>query len=220
MTFLKSVVSGGRNRRGLWFFLFFCSLILCNQATIRAQQKAEIDFQGFKADYSQVRNLPQIETVIKAVKRQIEIVGQVNLSRENTDFFKSVSVIIIPDSNGTPGSYSFEKNIVYLKARDLEANKPILLHEYLHAYHNLRIPNGAAKAELREFYQKGITAFPNYKGVYFLSNPREFFAVTASIYLFGNIPRPPFNSAAIEKAQPEYYKYLETLFGKKNTASS
>lgn len=187
---------------------------------LSAQQKAEIDFQGFKADYSQVRNLPQIEMVIKAVKRQIEIVGEVNLSRENTDFFKSVPVVIIPDSSGTPGSYSFEKNIVYLKARDLEANKPILLHEYLHAYHNLRIPNGAAKAELRDFYQKGIAAFPNYKGVYFLSNPREFFAVTASIYLFGDIPRPPFNLAAIEKGQPDYYKYLETLFGKKNTASS
>lgn len=222
MTFFLKNYSDARSRRFLLhlrLFVVFYGLILGGQSLVYAQN-SEIDYHGFKADLSQIKDSPQIEAVIKAVKRQIEIVEQVKLSRENLDFFKSVPIVMIPEASGTPGSYNFAKNIVFLKARDLAANKPILLHEFLHAYHNLKIPNGIEKGRIRTFYQEAGAAYPNFKNDYFLSNPREFFAVTASIYLFGDIPRPPFNQSAIRQAQGEYYKYLETLFGSSNSQST
>ena len=48
---------------------------------------------------------------------------------------------------------------------------------------------------------------------YVMKNVREFFAVTASLYLWGNVDRPPHNRATLREKQPIYYKWLGDLFG-------
>ena len=46
-----------------------------------------------------------------------------------------------------------------------------------------------------------------------MSNPAEFFAVTASCYLNGTVARDPYTREAIRERQPDYYAYLSRLFG-------
>jgi hypothetical protein len=191
--------------------IVFCGFMMGARTSILARE-TEINHHGFKADLSQIKDSPQKERIINAVKRQIEIVDKVQLSTDDLNFFKSVPIVILPAESGTPGVYGGIKKTVFLKARDLAPNRPILLHELLHAYHHLKITGGFQNAQIHAFYQDAKNKYPDLENEYFLSNAREFFAVTASIYLFGDIPRAPYKRSAIRKAQPDYYQYLETLF--------
>lgn len=217
MAFLKEkILSGGQSRSSLWILIVFCGFFSGGAISLRTQE-TKLNHQGFQVDFAQINDSPQKETILKAVKRQIEIVVLVGLSEENLNFFKSVPIVMIPDASGTPGVYGGIKNTVFLKGRDLAPMRPILLHEFLHAYHNLKIADGFQNAHIRSFYAEAQNSYPNFKDEYFLSNAKEFFAVTASIYLFGKIPRPPFERSTIKKAQPQYYQYLESLFGQRDS---
>lgn len=196
--------------------IVFSAFVLCGGASVYAQD-AEINHHGFKVDFSQIKDSPQKDTAIKAVKRQIEIVRDIKLSEDNLNFFRSIPIVMIPADSGTPGVYGGIKRTVFLKARELAPNRPILLHELLHAYHHLKIADGFQNARIRAFYEEAQSKYPNFKNEYFLSNAREFFAVTASIYLYGDIPRRPSSQSTIKKAQPDYYLYLQTLFGQPST---
>ena len=46
-----------------------------------------------------------------------------------------------------------------------------------------------------------------------LKNVQEYFAVTGSLYLWGNVDRPPFNRTTLHDKQPVYYQWLGDLFG-------
>ncbi|WP_279357940.1 hypothetical protein [Methylobacterium indicum] len=46
-----------------------------------------------------------------------------------------------------------------------------------------------------------------------LANPKEFFAITASVYLYRRQAREPFTREELRRTQPLYYRYLTRLFG-------
>jgi hypothetical protein len=92
--------------------------------------------------------------------------------------------------------------------------EPVLLHEFLHAYHGKLMPNGFENRGIKAYYSmaksKGIFA----KEAYTLKDHREFFAVTASIFLAGkDSVHEPFTRAALKEKMPDYYKYLVGVFG-------
>ena len=90
-------------------------------------------------------------------------------------------------------------------------DRPILLHEQLHAFHDQQLPSGFASADIEKFYQRGQTAgWP--PGSTMMSNHKEFFATTASEYLYGDIPRPPESRKQLRAKQPQYYQWLADLF--------
>jgi hypothetical protein len=45
-----------------------------------------------------------------------------------------------------------------------------------------------------------------------LKNPQEYFAVTASLYLWGRVAKPPFTRENLRARQPIYYRWLAKLF--------
>jgi len=51
------------------------------------------------------------------------------------------------------------------------------------------------------------------RAAYVLKNVQEFFAITASLYLWGNVDRPPATRDKLKAAQPVYYAWLGQLFG-------
>jgi hypothetical protein len=196
--------------------IFVCGVWLCSQALAQAPQN-NLEHHGFVIDTSQIAGKENIDTVVAAVKRQIEIVETVGLSDETMKFFRSIPIAMLTSTAGTPGLYSFKNNRVFLKSVDLAPNKPILLHEFLHAYHDQILPDGVKNAEVLHFYEMALARYRMKKSEYFLSNEKEFFAVTASIYLYGSIKRPPFDRKTIESTQPLYWKFLEGLFGKRES---
>lgn len=54
---------------------------------------------------------------------------------------------------------------------------------------------------------------PNFRAAHFLANPREYFAVIGTIYLFGRIQQPPFDCAIPAARQPQFLAFLASQFG-------
>ncbi|HWL20771.1 MAG TPA: hypothetical protein VNS33_13950 [Bradyrhizobium sp.] len=91
---------------------------------------------------------------------------------------------------------------------------PIVLHELLHAYHAKLMPNGYDNRGIKGYfgYAKAKSLLP--KDTYALKNDREFFAVTASIFLAGKESvHDPKTRVELKEKMPDYYKFLVELFG-------
>jgi hypothetical protein len=92
------------------------------------------------------------------------------------------------------------------------AEDPVMLHELLHAYHARLLPNGFENKGVKDFYGKAKDIFG--KDAYVAKNNREFFAVTASIFLAGkDSAHEPVTRAKLKEKMPDYYKYLVGVFG-------
>jgi len=109
------------------------------------------------------------------------------------------------------GIIMFRPNPVMFK---VSAELPILLHELLHFYHGRILPEGSQYAAIMVYYAtaKNGKLYPEKE--YVLSNQMEFFAVTASIFLYGSdYEHAPHTRAQLKDAQPDYYRFLVWLFG-------
>jgi hypothetical protein len=94
------------------------------------------------------------------------------------------------------------------------AQDPVMLHEFLHAYHAQLLPNGFRNEGVLGHYNSAKSKQLYATDTYALTNEREFFAVTASIFLYGkDSAHEPFTRADLKEKQPDYYKYLVGLFG-------
>ena len=92
------------------------------------------------------------------------------------------------------------------------AEDPVMLHEFLHAYHAKLMPNGFDNKGIKDFFGKAKDVFG--KDAYVAKNHGEFFAVTASIFLAGkDSAHEPNTRAKLKEKMPDYYKYLVGVFG-------
>jgi hypothetical protein len=169
------------------------------------------DYRGFHVDLSGASGTMPDAKMIAAIKRQIDMVEQVKLKPQVVAFMRTINIWANPNKTMTgPGHYG-RKTGVDLRMALLDPNKPILLHELLHAFHDQQLPNGFANVDIEKFYERGQSAgWP--PDSYMMSNHREFFATTASVYLFGDIPRPPESRKQLRTKQPHYYQWLADLF--------
>jgi hypothetical protein len=94
-----------------------------------------------------------------------------------------------------------------------EEQNPVMLHELLHAFHAQILPQGFQNEGVLFHYNLAKTnkSYPEDK--YVMKNEREFFAVTASIFLYGrDTAHDPFTRANLKEKQPAYYKYLGAVW--------
>jgi hypothetical protein len=95
-----------------------------------------------------------------------------------------------------------------LAGRDRE--RPVLLHELLHAYHDHILPGGFANPVALSWFKQTTDKQVYPADQYLMTNEKEFFAVTASVFLFGR--DGAFTRSNIKEKQPDYYQYLVWLF--------
>lgn len=94
------------------------------------------------------------------------------------------------------------------------AEDPVLLHELLHAYHAKLMPQGFDNLGIRAYHGDAMAKHVFGKEEYAMKNHKEFFAVTASIFLAGKESmHEPKTRAQLKEKLPKYYKYLVELFG-------
>lgn len=94
-----------------------------------------------------------------------------------------------------------------------EPKEPVVLHEMLHAFHDQVLPDGNGNKGVLFYYgsAKSKQLYP--ADAYLMRNQMEFFAVTASIFLYGkDSANEPFKRATLKEKQPDYYRYLVSLF--------
>ena len=91
---------------------------------------------------------------------------------------------------------------------------PVILHELLHAYHNKLMGSGFENLGIRAMYAQAVSKNAFGKEEYVMTNPHEFFAVTASVFLAGKgTLSEPHTRAQLKEKMPKYYKFLVELFG-------
>jgi hypothetical protein len=174
-----------------------------------------IEISGFQIDTSR-GSKTEVKQTLATLRHQIEMVESAGLQPQVLIFFHSIPISIDPSLAGMNGQYAQEDGRWLIRARTGKwpSDRAILLHELLHAYHHqvLKQPTPPIGRAFDEARRAGI--YPaKYRDAYFLSNPKEYFAVIAEIYLTGPSFRPPYSCGNVQKAQPRFIGYLAELFG-------
>jgi hypothetical protein len=170
----------------------------------------QLAYKGFTADISAISGRPDRQALLDALKRQIDICERSGVSAQTMAFFRSVPLVM--ETKGGPHASGRK---VVMTAEIFPPDNPVLLHEYLHAYHARRLPNGANNPDILKYYRRARDT-PGLWPVksYMLTNAGEYFAMTASVFLHGRAAREPFDRNTLKAKQPAYYSWLEKEFGK------
>jgi hypothetical protein len=174
-----------------------------------------IESHGFHIDVHRI-SPQQLDAVLPSLAKQLAIVESVGLPSRVLIFMRSVPMVIDPTLNGNPGLYTQDggRGVVLVQAIVFPDNKPILLHELLHAYHLQTLP--LPTPQIRDAYEEALRNNiypPKFRSAHFLENPREYFAVIGTIFLFGRIQQPPYDCAIPAAQQPQFLAFLATQFG-------
>ena len=181
-----------------------------------------LSYRGFSVDMTAVPIDADFDPVENSVKHQIDIVADCGAKPDIIAFFRSVEIAMRPGERDNGGHFKPGKKEVTISAAIQPAQKPILLHEFLHAYHYYVLPGGIDNPDIERFYHQAVEAhvYPateSHDGrsfpTYLLFNDREFFAVTASAYLWGFVDREPHNRDRLKSLQPVYTDWLGQQFG-------
>ncbi|HEY2445152.1 MAG TPA: hypothetical protein VGI20_05375 [Rhizomicrobium sp.] len=195
-----------------WIFAPVAALILTSASPAGVASNEILDYRGFAVDLSAARNAPNLSDIESSVHRQIDIVADCGASPATLAFFRAQHISL--SANGGDGGGRFNQDSgVQIDAAPEPADEPILLHEMLHAYHARVLPDGFRNPEIAVFYLRAKRTGLYPADAFVLSNRVEFFAITASLYLFGHVDRPPFTRENLRARQPYYYDWLGRQFG-------
>lgn len=189
------------------YFVSSALMVLAASHTVAAE------YHGFKIDESRLSLSHEVQ---ESLFKQIDIIESAALPSVVLGAMQQVPIIVDPGLRGNPGIFAVRDGdpSVYVQPIEFPLNKPILLHEFLHAYH-FRVLH-LDRPEIQEEFQlvKRSSLFPpRFQSSHFLENAKEFFAVTGTLYLFGNIQQPPFDCTALSRLRPQYLRFLESQFG-------
>lgn len=191
------------------------ALLACCLLSFSPLALADIEYHGFHIDDRQL-DAGQRDAFIASIHEQLDIVDKAGVPPPMLAFFQQTRIEIDPAIRGNPGVFRGDggRGAVFVRPEAFPANKPILLHELLHAYHLnvLGLRNGAIIDGFDAASAPGVYP-PNFHRAHFLENAKEYFAVTGTIYLVGTIQQPPFNCAVLAKSDPAYLAFLAATFG-------
>ncbi|QNA89853.1 hypothetical protein G4G28_17615 [Massilia sp. Dwa41.01b] len=168
----------------------------------------------FQIDQSQQRLSNE---AMASLQEQLKVIESVGLPPQVLAAMKRTVVVVDPDlRDGQLGAFAVRRGVGAVRVRPMvfEADRPVLLHEFLHAYHVNVL--GRDRPEIRQAYTQVMASNvfpPLFRSAHFLENEKEFFAVTAVIYLFGDIRQPPFRCAALARLDAAYLAFLGAQFG-------
>jgi hypothetical protein len=196
--------------------------ILCSWlaagALLTGPAMAEHAYRGFMIDDSAVSAQPDLAALISVTEEQIDMVHAVGLPAKVLQFFHGVKLRLVPAGtfkSPTPGRYTGrgDRSVEVSGGLVRIGHKPVLLHELLHAYHDQRIDGGFRNAAILRLYEaaKSIPGFAAKS--HMMENHKEYFACTATTYLFGVTAQEPFKREKLGQLQPASIDYLKILFG-------
>lgn len=208
----KNIVKSPDRRRVLLSAAAVAAMPLLD-APVLAGGDATFAYRGFTVDMSAAQDAPNLRAVEASLRHQIDIVTDCGAEPRILDFFKSQEIFVKPGQGDGGGRFSANSKGVSVDVAVDAPEKPVVLHELLHAYHWRVLPEGFRNPDVLRFYGRAKEGEFYPVDSYVLKNVQEFFAVTGSLYLWGNVDRPPHNRQTLREKQPVYYKWLGELFG-------
>jgi len=180
--------------------------------TAQAPAPLTLTHQGFTVDISIAANLPNRAAIEASLKRQIDITAGCGAKADIMAFFREQRIGLKTDPRFGPGRFTTAGGVL-IQAAALPPENSILLHELCHALHYLYVPDGIRNADILRFYGNAQRGQLYPANEYLMSNVGEFFAVTASLYLWGKVAREPHTRENLRAKQPVYVAWLAELFG-------
>lgn len=173
------------------------------------------ELHGFTVDFHLASEADK-STTLPSLTNQLAIVESVGLPEKILAFLRTVPILVDPSLKGMPGQYTAMEGKFVVRVRPIELpnNKPIVLHELLHAYHHQVLT--LANKDIESAYQRAMRpgVYPeNFRQAHFLENEKEYFAILGTIYLFGDIQQPPFNCQIPSRYDPELMVFFAEHFG-------
>jgi hypothetical protein len=178
----------------------------------RSALQNRFNFRGIDVDVTSVQSLSNLDAIVDSIRKQIDLIEAAAMSPEQKTFIKSVPLVTAPSPSGSDNA-AYGNGRVVLTTISFSPEKPIILHELMHAYHDLKLPNGFGNADVERLYQQAKAGGQFPANSYMLSNRVEYFAMMASVFLHGSAARDPFTRQAIKEKQPDCYAWLEKEFG-------
>jgi hypothetical protein len=172
-----------------------------------------LSYRGFTVDLSAAQNAPNLQAIEASLEHQIDIAADCGAKPAVLAFFRSQEIVLKPGQGDGGGHFAAGSKGIVVDAAVDPPQKPIILHELMHAYHWRVLPGRFKNPDVLLYYHRAKDNGLYPPGSYVLKNPEEFFAVTASLYLWGYVARPPFNRANLKAQQPYYYAWLGQQFG-------
>ena len=169
-------------------------------------------YHGFRIDVGEAEGRIDLSGALAAVRSQIDIVDRSGVSPAMLARFRAVPIRISVTFAGGAGHYAGGSEVT-LGSLQPNDNRPVLLHEYMHVLEFRTFPGGFHNATVRRYFDEARAHGLYPPESYMMSNPAEFFAVTASCFLHGSVARDPYTRDTIRARQPDYYAYLSRLFG-------
>ncbi len=187
-------------------------------------------YHGFNFNWSQMDDFSHYTETCNECIRQVNYIEATGVSPTIMDFFKSVPLKLIATyemPNNDLGVYFYDTQSISLNANDAATGFPYagksdvpVLHELLHAFHYQVLIDGPSNPYISQFFKQAqqMHCYDNTNDIslhlnYLMSNECEFFACTATAFLGNYTPDEPFNRRRICQYQPDYYLYLQGIFG-------
>jgi hypothetical protein len=102
---------------------------------------------------------------------------------------------------------------IFFARRAVPAANPVLLHELIHRYQLERMPGGMANPDVHHFYDMAKRERQFRADSYMMTNAFEFFAMAASVVLYGRAERPPYTRDNVRRRAPRLYAFIAAQFG-------
>lgn len=197
-------------------------------------------YDGYRFDISQVLNDEHLKDVLLQLEWQVHFIEVLNLPQEIQDFFKAVPTIVAsPEKEVDLVNYGDcdDYNITTSKAITLRLDNllstqydwrtyhydyPLFLIMLLMAFFDQHLPQGVNNPDILKYFQeaKSLPCYQIEKPFWISDTSSDaiyyFFSNSAMAYLRGSFWNAPFSCYEIQKNQPEFFHYLETLFGPKS----
>jgi hypothetical protein len=167
------------------------------------------NYRGWKVDASAAAHAQKPERTVRFTKAQLDLVAGVGLAPQVLADLRAAPIVVTPGL-GPDAAIFRPPGVVEVHARQLDARKPTLLRALLCAEYG-RLDRGQA-ADVARFRQAILARRAWPKSAEMLQDDRDFFADTATAYLYGAITREPYNRANLKKTQSDYYDWLARLF--------
>ncbi|MBX3480845.1 MAG: hypothetical protein KF842_10610 [Caulobacter sp.] len=166
-------------------------------------------WRGYRIDLTALDEDRRPE-ILASLQRQIDIVEGLAIDPAIKAWFRDIAIIVNPRLK-QPGRYG--QGRLEMAAMISPPDNPVLLHEMLHGYHFDRLPDGRKNRDVIAAWEAARASGRWPEQAYMLKNPGEFFAMTASVVLWGQAARPPSTRAALREALPDWYDWLVREFG-------
>ncbi len=172
----------------------------------------QLSYKGFNIDIAAIASVPDRDALLARVRDQLDLVEAVKVDAATHQFFRTIPLVMTPSTGSA--AYGGGRVVVPMHSSpEYDHDHPILLHELLHGYHDLNVPDGFHNAEIQHLFEQARDGGQFPVGAYMLSNVAEYFAMMASVYLNGTAMRDPNTRDAIKTKQPDMYAWLVKAFG-------